>query len=94
MTEYTVVLPSRPRIVSEENLKGTYEIDGLYAGYGHTLGNSLRRIVLSSLPGAAVESAPTEELSYLKNLSLENLLDIEVSSVSKKIMREFKYRKE
>ena len=33
---------------------GVYEIDGLYPGYGHTLGNSLRRIILSSLPGAAV----------------------------------------
>lgn len=35
-------------------MTGIYEIDGLYPGYGHTLGNSLRRIILSSLPGAAV----------------------------------------
>ncbi len=35
---------------------GVYEIEGLYPGYGHTLGNSLRRIILSSLPGAAVTS--------------------------------------
>ena len=35
-------------------MSGTYEIDGLYPGYGHTLGNSLRRIILASLPGAAV----------------------------------------
>ncbi len=33
---------------------GVYEIDGLYPGYGHTLGNSLRRIILSSIPGAAI----------------------------------------
>lgn len=33
-----------------------YEIEGLYPGYGHTLGNSLRRIILSSLPGVAVTS--------------------------------------
>lgn len=33
---------------------GVYEIEGLYPGYGHTLGNSLRRIILSSIPGAAV----------------------------------------
>lgn len=33
---------------------GVYEIEGLYPGYGHTLGNSLRRIILSSLPGAAI----------------------------------------
>ena len=51
---YDVVLPSKPKIVSETVNSGTYEIDGLYPGYGHTLGNSLRRIILSSLPGAAV----------------------------------------
>ncbi len=51
-----VLLPSKPRIVSEEGFSGTYEIDGLYPGYGHTLGNSLRRIILSSLPGAAITS--------------------------------------
>ncbi|MFT5849576.1 MAG: DNA-directed RNA polymerase subunit alpha [Patiriisocius sp.] len=54
MLETNVALPSKPRIVSEEGFRGTYEIDGLYPGYGHTLGNSLRRIILSSLPGAAI----------------------------------------
>ncbi len=56
MPEYNVILPSKPKIVSEDDFKGVYEIDGLYAGYGHTLGNSLRRIVLSSLPGCAITS--------------------------------------
>lgn len=54
MLETNVALPSKPRIVTEEEFRGVYEIDGLYPGYGHTLGNSLRRIVLSSLPGAAI----------------------------------------
>lgn len=54
MLETNVALPSKPRVVSEENFRGTYEIDGLFPGYGHTLGNSLRRIILSSLPGAAI----------------------------------------
>ncbi len=49
-----LILPSKPKIIREEGSSGTYEIDGLYPGYGHTLGNSLRRIILSSLPGAAV----------------------------------------
>ena len=53
MNDYNIVLPSKPKVVSEKKLTGKYEIDGLYPGYGHTLGNSLRRIVLSSLPGAA-----------------------------------------
>lgn len=54
MLETNVTLPSKPRVVSEEDNRGIFEIDGLYPGYGHTLGNSLRRIILSSLPGAAI----------------------------------------
>lgn len=54
MSDYTIVLPSKPRVVSEVDFYGLYEIDGLYPGYGHTLGNSLRRIILSSLQGSAV----------------------------------------
>lgn len=52
----SIVLPSKPRPISESETVGSYEIDGLYPGYGHTLGNSLRRIILSSLPGAALTS--------------------------------------
>src|SRR5665213_2842564 len=54
MSDYVIALPSKPRVVSESERSGTYEIDGLYPGYGFTLGNSLRRIILSSLRGAAV----------------------------------------
>lgn len=54
MSDYHIALPSKPRIVSESERSGAYEIDGLYPGYGYTLGNSLRRIVLSSLPGSAI----------------------------------------
>ena len=44
-----IILPSKPKIIHEEGFSGVYEIDGLYPGYGHTLGNSLRRIILSSI---------------------------------------------
>lgn len=54
MPDYNVALPSKPKAVREEGNMGVYEIEGLYPGYGHTLGNSLRRIILSSLPGAAL----------------------------------------
>ena len=54
MSDYHIALPSKPRVVTETERAGTYEIDGLYPGYGYTLGNSLRRIILSSLPGAAI----------------------------------------
>lgn len=64
MSEYNVSLPSKPRIVSEEEFKGTYEIDNLYPGYGHTLGNSLRRIILSSLPGSAITSVKIDGVPH------------------------------
>ena len=64
MPDYTIILPSKPKIVSEDGLRGMYEIDGLYPGYGHTLGNSLRRIILSSLPGTAVTSISVEGVKH------------------------------
>ena len=62
--EYHITLPSKPRVVSEEDIQGVYEIDSLYPGYGHTLGNSLRRIILSSLPGAAVTAVKIEDVQH------------------------------
>lgn len=64
MMEYSITLPSKPRVVSESETEGIYEIDGLYPGYGHTLGNSLRRIILSSLPGAAITSAKIDGVEH------------------------------
>ena len=61
---HNIILPSKPRIVHEEETKGVYEIDGLYPGYGHTLGNSLRRIILSSLPGSAITSVKIDGASH------------------------------
>ena len=50
----------KPRIeiaeLSEDNRYGRFVVEPLERGYGTTLGNSLRRIMLSSLPGAAVSS--------------------------------------
>lgn len=60
MSDLNIILPSKLSIVREVDTKGVYEIDGLYPGYGHTLGNSLRRIILSSLTGAAITSLKIE----------------------------------
>jgi DNA-directed RNA polymerase subunit alpha len=54
MIHKNILLPGKINIISEDGNKGTYEIDKLYPGYGHTLGNSLRRVVLSSIEGVAV----------------------------------------
>jgi len=64
MPEHNIILPSKPRIVSEDGDKGVFEIDGLYPGYGHTLGNSLRRIILSSLPGVSITSLKIDDVAH------------------------------
>ncbi|MDE2399886.1 MAG: DNA-directed RNA polymerase subunit alpha [Patescibacteria group bacterium] len=64
MPEYKIIIPSKPRVVLEDENKGVFEIDGLYPGYGHTLGNSLRRIILSSLPGASITSIKIDGVSH------------------------------
>ncbi|MFA5131966.1 MAG: DNA-directed RNA polymerase subunit alpha [Candidatus Paceibacterota bacterium] len=64
MSSHSIILPSKPRIVKEDATSGVYEIDGLYPGYGHTLGNSLRRIILSSIPGAAITSLSIDGVKH------------------------------
>lgn len=49
-------LPSSIKIIEQEKNYGKFEIEGLYPGYGITIGNALRRVLLSSIEGAAVTS--------------------------------------
>lgn len=70
------------KTVSEDAGKGVFEIEGLYAGYGLTIGNALRRTLFSSLPGAAVtyikiKNAP-HEFSSLPGIK-EDLVDLSLN---------------
>ncbi len=49
-----VPLPSSVKIVEKKGNKAIFEIEGLYPGYGITIGNNLRRVLLSSIEGAAI----------------------------------------
>jgi DNA-directed RNA polymerase subunit alpha len=55
-----------PRIVHEEvdEHRGVFVIEPLDRGFGHTFGNSLRRVLLSSLEGAAVTSVKVEGTAH------------------------------
>jgi DNA-directed RNA polymerase subunit alpha len=60
--ECRVLIVARPRI-QEESISSTrakFMIEPLEPGFGYTLGNSLRRTLLSSIPGAAVSSIKIE----------------------------------
>ena len=55
-----------PRITSEsvDDNRGSFTIEPLDRGFGYTFGNSLRRVLLSSLEGAAVTSVKIEGISH------------------------------
>ena len=50
--------------VSETDKEGVFEIEGLYSGYGLTIGNAIRRALLSSLPGAAITQVKIKGASH------------------------------
>jgi len=62
MTDF--ILPSKPKIVKEERNFGIFEIEGLYPGYGLTIGNALRRTLLSSLEGAAITTVKIKGVQH------------------------------
>jgi len=51
----TILMPKYPKIIKKkgEN-RAIFEVENCYPGYGMTLGSAFRRVLLSSLPGAAV----------------------------------------
>ncbi|GMX57994.1 MAG TPA: DNA-directed RNA polymerase subunit alpha [Candidatus Pacearchaeota archaeon] len=49
-----IPLPLTPKVVERKGNSALIEIEALYPGYGITVGNALRRVLLSSLEGAAV----------------------------------------
>ncbi|HNK38153.1 MAG TPA: DNA-directed RNA polymerase subunit alpha, partial [Microthrixaceae bacterium] len=46
--------PTVEPVGEEENNRQRFSVSPLEPGFGHTLGNSLRRTLLSSIPGAAI----------------------------------------
>jgi len=75
---YEIHLPEIKTVKKEGNL-ALFAIEPLYPGYGMTLGNSLRRVILSSLPGAAVTAVKIDgashEFSTLPNIK-EDVVEI------------------
>src|SRR3712207_8161334 len=58
------IAPPRFRVEEEDERRGTFVAEPLPRGLGHTLGNSLRRVMLSGLPGAAVTKLRIEGVSH------------------------------
>ena len=56
--------PTITKEISEDNTYGKFVVEPLERGYGTTLGNCMRRILLSSLPGAAVTSVKIDGILH------------------------------
>ena len=72
-------LPQKTKIIKKEENRAIFEIDGCYPGYGMTLGNAFRRVLLSSLPGAAITSVKIKGISHeFSNIPhvLENVIQV------------------
>ena len=52
------------KTLSDDGNRASFAIEPLYPGYGMTLGNSLRRVILSSLGGAAITAAKIDGVSH------------------------------
>jgi DNA-directed RNA polymerase subunit alpha len=84
--------PTIEALGEESNNRGRFAVGPLEPGFGHTLGNSLRRTLLSSIPGAAITTARFDdslhEFDTIPGVAEDvtdiilNLKDIVVTSVS------------
>jgi DNA-directed RNA polymerase subunit alpha len=59
-----ILLPQKPKYAAVSESHGKFEIHGCYPGYGATLGNALRRVLLSSLEGSAIKSVKIEGVTH------------------------------
>lgn len=61
---YSILLPSRPYVENETETHADVIIEGLHPGYGVTIGNALRRVLFSSLPGAAITRVKIDHVNH------------------------------
>jgi len=86
MNQPNILESIKIKTVSETEQKGVFEIEGLYRGYGTTLGNALRRILLSSLTGSAITKVKIKGVNH-EFSSIEGVMEdvIEIALNLKKV---------
>jgi len=62
--DHKIPLPQKARVIKKGENRAIFEIDGCYPGYGLTLGNAFRRVLLSSLSGATITSVKIKGVSH------------------------------
>lgn len=71
-----ISLPKPLKIVEEKDNRAVFEVEALYPGYGITIGNALRRVLFSSLPGAAVTEMKIKGIQHEFSTILGVLEDV------------------
>ena len=69
-----ITIPQKPKFTAIDEKTGKFEIEGCYPGYGTTLGNALRRVLLSSLSGAAAVSVKIKGHRILQVIGKEKIV--------------------
>lgn len=59
-----ISLPEKIKLAEEKNNTGVFELSPLHPGYGVTVGNALRRVLLSSIEGAAITTVKIKDVSH------------------------------
>jgi DNA-directed RNA polymerase subunit alpha len=74
-----IPLPNKVQLVEQNGNRYVFAMDPLYPGYGVTIGNALRRVLLSSMPGAAVTAVKIKwvdhEFSTVPNIK-EDVIEL------------------
>ncbi len=77
-----IPLPNQPKVTELEKNKFSVVVEPLYPGFGYTIGNAMRRVLLSSMPGAAVTAVKIKfvdhEFSTIPNIK-EDVIQIILS---------------
>jgi DNA-directed RNA polymerase subunit alpha len=77
-----IPIPKEIKVLSHSERAAEIVLEGLYPGYGITMGNAMRRVLLSSLPGAAITSfrivGIPHEFSTISGV-LEDVVDISLN---------------
>src|ERR1700734_2265641 len=81
-TMEAIPLPNKAQLVEQDGNRYVYALEPLYPGYGMTIGDTFRRVMLSSMPGAAVTAVKIKwvdhEFSTIPNIK-EDVIEIILS---------------
>ena len=88
-----IQLPDELKVIKEDNKNLSFELVPLYPGYGVTVGNTLRRVLLSSIEGSAITTVKIKDVSHeFTNIPgvLEDVIEI-VMNIKRIRLRSFSH---